>query len=488
MSGDERPAGPAGEPAAEMSGTATERAGEGAQENERGDGQAVIPPADGPGASTAPAPIQEKRLQALRPETDGHGGAGGEGAEGAGGADGKVSPQSVQFRGRPPRAIRFDRRILVGAGTIGLCAIAGVTWWALGHGGGLVALKPAEQAVGAARPPDILAGLPETYGAVPQLGPPLPGDLGRPILRKQEAMRANPEPSREEAEAKRRAQAARDKAQATLDAARTSGLMVGSGRATGSGPDIAPVDLTARRDDNVAGPQGQAPKQEEGDPVSSAVRGDAAAKDRFLQEGRAEPVLNAHGVEPAASATFLAAGSIITASLLTGIDSDLPGLVTAQVTQAVHDSATGRHLLIPQGARLIGRYDNAIGYGQSRLLLVWQRLIFPDGRSMILDNMPATDGAGHAGLTDRVDGHIDRLAGGILLSSLLSLGANLSIAGESELVRAVREAAQQNVMRAGDRLTQRNLDVSPTIRIRPGTPVKLLVHRDLILPLWNAKE
>lgn len=409
-------------------------------------------------------------------------------SQAAGEGDEKVPPQSVQFRGKPPRAIRFDRRILIGATTIVLCGVAATAWWALGRGGGMVTLKPADQAIGAARAPDALAALPETYGAVPQLGPPLPGDLGRPILRKQEQMLANPDAGREKEEARRRAQAAQDKAQALLDAARTSGLMVNSGRAAAREPDIVPVDLTARPEGGIPAQGGTLSMRDEGVDPSTPVLAEAAAKAGFLKGATADPGLNGHPIVPPASATILASGSVIAASLLTGIDSDLPGLVTAQVTHGVHDSATGRHLLIPQGARLIGRYENAIGYGQSRLLLVWQRLIFPDGRSVALENMPATDGAGHAGLTDKVDAHADRLAGGILLSSLLSLGANLSIGGESDLVRAVRESSQQNVMRAGDRLTQRNLEVSPTIRIRPGTPVNLLVHQDLLLPIWTAKE
>jgi type IV secretion system protein VirB10 len=108
---------------------------------------------------------------------------------------------------------------------------------------------------------------------------------------------------------------------------------------------------------------------------------------------------------PPASADILQAGSVIPAALLTGIRSDLPGLVTAQVTENVYDSPTGAILLIPQGARLIGAYNSQIAFGQSRVQLVWTRLIMPDGASILLDNQPAADPAGYAGLHDRVDNH-----------------------------------------------------------------------------------
>src|SRR3546814_1463150 len=113
------------------------------------------------------------------------------------------------------------------------------------------------------------------------------------------------------------------------------------------------------------------------------------------------------------------AGSVIAASLITGINSDLPGLVTAQVTENVYDTVTGSALLIPQGARLIGAYDSVVAFGQSRALLVWQRIVMPDGSSIQIDNLPATDAAGYAGLGDEVDFHTWRLIKGVVLSTLL---------------------------------------------------------------------
>jgi hypothetical protein len=162
---------------------------------------------------------------------------------------------------------------------------------------------------------------------------------------------------------------------------------------------------------------------------------------------------------------MLSAGTVIPASLITGLNSDLPGTVLAQVTEHVRDSATGRAVLIPQGARLIGSYDSKVAYGQRRALLVWQRILMPDGSSVALDNAPATDPAGYAGIEDRVDFHGWRLLKGIALSSLLGVGSELGLgSSESDLVRAVRESAQQSGARAGDQITARNLDLPPTLR------------------------
>lgn len=215
----------------------------------------------------------------------------------------------------------------------------------------------------------------------------------------------------------------------------------------------------------------------------------AAPQDRktaFAERADPGGDANPHALMAPASPYMLSAGSVVAASLITGINSDLPGLVTAQVTQNVFDSATGRFLLVPQGARLVGKYDSVVAFGQRRALVIWQRIILPDGSSLRLDNMPATDPSGYAGLADKVDFHSWALLKGVAMATLLGVGSELSIKGESALVQAIRESTQQNVSRAGDQLTSRNLDVQPTITIRPGAPVRLLVSRDLILAPWRG--
>ena len=190
-------------------------------------------------------------------------------------------------------------------------------------------------------------------------------------------------------------------------------------------------------------------------------------------------------VVPPVSPYLLFAGSVISASLITGLRSDIPGLVTAQITERVFDSATGRIELIPQGTRLIGTYDSVVAFGQHRALVVWQRFIMPDGSSLKVDNVSATDASGYAGLADKVDFHTWTLLKAAAISTILGVGSTLGFTGGSDLVSSIRQAAQQNVARAGDQLTSRNLQIQPTITIRPGTPVRLVVRRDLILKPWK---
>jgi type IV secretion system protein VirB10 len=196
--------------------------------------------------------------------------------------------------------------------------------------------------------------------------------------------------------------------------------------------------------------------------------------------------INPHALVAPPSPWTLSAGSVIAASLITGLNSDLPGLVTAQVTENAYDSVTGRTLLIPQGSRLIGSYDSVVAFGQKRALVVWQRLILPDGSSISIDNMPATDTAGFAGLADKVDVHSWQLLKGVALSTLLGVGTELSFgSSESDLVRAIRESAQQSGSRSGDQLVTRSLNIQPTLRVRPGWALRVVVHKDIVLRPWR---
>ncbi|WP_322965367.1 TrbI/VirB10 family protein [Sphingomonas fuzhouensis] len=214
----------------------------------------------------------------------------------------------------------------------------------------------------------------------------------------------------------------------------------------------------------------------------------ATRKEQFAAARDAGSDLNASGLAAPLSPNSLLAGSVIPASLITGLNSDLPGMVTAQVTRNVFGSVTGNILLVPQRSRLIGKYDSVVAFGQRRALVVWQRLVLPDGSSIRLDNMPATDASGYAGLVDKVDFHTWTLLKGVTIATLLGVGSELSIGGDGDLVQAIRQSAQTNAARAGDQITQRNLDIQPTITIRPGAPVRVLVTRDLILAPWRGRE
>src|SRR5262249_49844319 len=189
----------------------------------------------------------------------------------------------------------------------------------------------------------------------------------------------------------------------------------------------------------------------------------------FLKSGPDKETYNPHALQRPASPYQLMAGTVIAASLVTGLNSDLPGFVIAQVTENVYDTVSGRHLPIPQGSRLLGRYDNVVAFGQERALVVWQRIVLPDGSSIVIDNLPATDTGGYAGLADALDLHTWKLLKGIALATVLGIGSQLAFGStDSDLVKALRESTQSTTNRAGQRLVERNLNVQPTITVRPG--------------------
>lgn len=387
----------------------------------------------------------------------------------------KVDPETLAIRARPKRAIRFRRGVIIGVAALGSVSLMTVAW---------VALKPQvfqhvaskeELSQPNSRPAtDALNGLPASYGDAPKLGPPLPGDLGKPILEQQRAMAVETgapgvDPAAQAAQAERERQLAEAKA------ARESGLLVQNRAA-------APA------------PVGAVPAEPSGAPAPDGARMALdPARDPGAQQRKSDFVAaldprgdtNPHALTAAPSPFLLSAGSVISASLITGLRSDLPGLVTAQVTQRVYDSPTGRVLLIPQGARLVGTYDSVVAFGQKRALVVWQRIMLPDGSSLRIDNVPATDASGYAGLQDKVDFHTWALLKGVVLSTLLGVSSELAFTGDSDLVEAMRRSTQDNVSRAGDQITQRNLNIQPTITIRPGAQVRLIVHKDLILAPWR---
>ncbi len=199
-------------------------------------------------------------------------------------------------------------------------------------------------------------------------------------------------------------------------------------------------------------------------------------------------VYNSHELETPRSPFEVMAGTVISASLLTGLDSDLPGTVIAQVTENVYDTVSGRILLIPQGTRLIGQYDSVVAFGQSRALLVWQRMILPDGLSMEIDNLPASDTAGYAGLADKVDYHTWALLKGVGLATLLGVTAVSGSSQDSDLVRAIRESAEQSANQAGEKIVEKHMNIQPSITVRPGWPVRVIVHKDLVLKPYLQEE
>ena len=182
------------------------------------------------------------------------------------------------------------------------------------------------------------------------------------------------------------------------------------------------------------------------------------------------------------------AGTIITAAMVTGLNSDLPGQAIATVTEPVYDTVSGKTLLIPQGSRLLGTYDAQVSYGQSRVLLVWTRLIMPDGTSIVLDRLPGADTKGFAGLEDETDNHWGKLLAGAALTTLLGVGAELGSqnsglggTGQQTVVVATSRSAEESVNQVGQQVARRNLNVQPTLTVRPGFPVRVIVNKDLVL-------
>jgi type IV secretion system protein VirB10 len=373
----------------------------------------------------------------------------------------------MRLRAEPPRVTRLSRKVLAGLAAVALVGIGGALIYALqtrDGGTGSEELYSTENRPTA----DGLAGLPRDYTG-PLLGPALPGDLGRPILDAQN--RGQPvvpptitTPAVDEAEQRRLAEE---------EAARTSRVFFQTGPGTAASPggantaNISGIDLV--------GLNGQLAQQ--------------AAQDRqlaFLNAPVDRRTTSADRVMPPASPYVLQAGAVIPAALITGIRSDLPGQITAQVTENIYDSPSGRFLLIPQGTRIIGQYDSSVQFGQRRVLLVWNRLILPNGRSIVLERQPGADTQGYAGLEDGVDYHWWDLAKAAGLSTLLAVGTELATSDEDRLIRAIRNGAQDTINQAGQQIVQRQLQVAPTLTIRPGFPVRVIVTRDLVFEPYQG--
>lgn len=380
----------------------------------------------------------------------------------------------MRLRAEAPRVTRLSRKVLAGIGLVASVGLGGALIYALQtRDGG----KSAEELYSTENrsTADGLAGLPRDYSGVPQLGPPLPGDLGRPILSAQNRGQPMPDPGGVapnpglSAEEQRRLQ--------EIESARTAKLFAGtenrptppsaSGTATvvpPPTPDLASLGLA---------PQPATP----------------SAQDRqlaFLNAAADRRTVSPDRIAAPASPNILQAGAVISAALITGIRSDLPGQVTAQVTENIYDSPTGRILLVPQGTRIIGQYDNNVQFGQSRVLLVWNRLIFPNGRSIVLERQPGADAEGYAGLQDGVDYHWWDLAKAAGLSTLLSIGAELTTNDDDRLIQAIRNGGQDTINDAGQQIVRRQLNIAPTLTIRPGFPVRVIVTRDLVLEPYGG--
>ena len=389
--------------------------------------------------------------------------------------------QELRLRPERPRVTRISRRVLIGFGAAGSIAVLGATIWALqvnrksGSGQELYSTDNRTTADGLSNLPRDYTGLPRN---VPPLGPPLPGDLGRPILAAQangQPVTVPPMPTAPAAdpEEQRRMQ--------EREAARLSKLFAGTSvreqpvALRTSGPD------TSQPGGGQTGPLGGA----NDDPD---VRQNGQERKLAFANGQTDRhTITPDRLQAPASPYVLQAGTVIAGALVTGIRSDLPGQITGQVTENVYDSPTGRFLLVPQGAKLIGMYDSQVTFGQSRVLLVWTRMIMPNGTSIVLGRQPGADTQGFSGLEDGVDNHWGELFKAALLSTLLSVGSEAGSTGQqSDLFQALRRGASDSISQTGNQVVRRNLNIQPTLTIRPGFPVRVIVNRDLVLAPYGA--
>ena len=391
----------------------------------------------------------------------------------------KADPAAFALRAQPRAVTRLSRRTLVIATALMTALLFGGLWWALGvhplrltRGEELYNTEP--------KPTDALSALPGSYAEltkpkpsaplplVPQLGPPLAGDLGRPILQQQAAFgtAAGPDAAAQQLERERQ-QAAASAVFFTISA--------------------RPAEATIP---GTALPETQGVEPTRGSAGEIGLGGDQSPQDRnqaFLDGKGDTAIYSPQQVKKPRSPYELLAGTVIAAALVTGLNSDLPGQVIAQVTDDVYDSVTGQILLVPQGSRLIGKYGSIVSYGQSRVLLIWTRLVMPDGSSIVLDNLPASDTEGYAGLEDGVDYHTWGLLRGIALSTLLGVSSELATNGNEEtsgsgnVIVALRQSGDSSANQAGQSIVSKDLAVQPTLTIRPGFPVRVIVNLDIVL-------
>ncbi|MGP0039883.1 MAG: TrbI/VirB10 family protein, partial [Rhodomicrobium sp.] len=187
----------------------------------------------------------------------------------------------------------------------------------------------------------------------------------------------------------------------------------------------------------------------------------------------------------------LRAGAIIPAVMTGGANSDLPGQLLAQVSQNVYDTATGRLILIPQGSKLLGVYSSAIATGQERVLVAWTRIVFPDASALDLGQMPGADQSGYAGLSDQVNDHFWKVWSNALLLSAFSAGIQLSqgYGGNNQTsglnaTQTIAASTGQQMGQLGQEIARRNLQIQPTLEIRPGYRFVVQVTKDIILRPW----
>jgi len=409
----------------------------------------------------------------------------------------KAAPEDVTLRAQPRAVTRLNRRMLAAlAGGLSV-AVLGALMWSLQPQRRNASESTELYNVDRVSRSEGLDQLPADYSklppAVPQLGAPLPGDLGGPMLKAEQQAQgyAYQQPGHDPAEADRLARLKEaEEAAASSVFFRSGGVKVAAAASAQAAP-AAVLAPNAAFDPMAAGPASTAAQP--ADPTAVQNRQDQ--KEAFLSKAGSTQTRNSGSLQLPASPYQVMAGTVIAAALVTGIKSDLPGDVIATVTEPIYDTATGKFLLIPQGARLMGKYNSQVSYGQSRTQVVWNRVILPDTSSFQLDNLVGADPAGYAGLEDGVDWHWDRILAGAAMTTLLGIGAELAAPENRQdgdrVIIAGRDGLQDTVNQVGQEMTRRNMNIQPTLTSQPGLPVRIIVNRDLVLrpyqPLFFVK-
>lgn len=367
----------------------------------------------------------------------------------------------LRLRAQRPPVVKLSRPVIWTLGGAGMLAIGLALGYALQNGPQKGSVQGAQDTD--ARPSaDGLAALPSDYTATPKLGPPLPGDLGRLILDAQRNGRAGPVSGIGDR-----------RGDQEIEAARTSRLFAQIEARDGQTAQAVSVPAHAASGAQ-ASPAGT--DQQTGNRAFLAGQPDCAtvSQDRIMSS---------------ASPYILQAGTVIAGALNTKISSDLPGQIVGHVTQNVYDSPTGRFLLVPQGSILFGAYNSSASFGQQRTQIIWTRLIYPNGESLVLEKLPGGDAIGQSGLSDEVNNHWGQLFKAALVTTLLSVGSEAGTSwNENNLMQATRSGASNGFSMVGNRLIDRSLNVQPTLTDRPGLPFTLILNRDLVLKPWKEKE
>ncbi|GAA4488170.1 TrbI/VirB10 family protein [Gluconacetobacter asukensis] len=369
-----------------------------------------------------------------------------------------VPPPDLRLRAERPRVVRLSRAVVWSLGGAGMLAIGLALGYALENSSHKT--PPAASQDTDVRPSaDGLAGLPSDYvgNGVTKLGPALPGDLGHTILKAQGKAASGGDDRRAAQE---------------VEAAIASRLFIQTGERDRASEQVTPpvpgAPASQGRASTTAGPQ--------------------AGNLAFLEGQPDRATTSPDRIAPLASPYILQAGTVIAGALNTKISSDLPGQITGHVTQNVYDSPTGRYLLIPQGSTLFGAYNSGVSFGQQRTQIIWTRLIFPNGESLVLEKLPGDDAIGQSGLSDEVNNHWGQLFKAALVTTLLSVGSEAGTSwNENNLMQAIRSGASNGFSMVGNRLIDRSLNVQPTLTDRPGLPFTVLVGHDLLLKPYRSQ-